>query len=187
MSYKKFLIVTLKELNSYYLTIAKDCFKIATNKNLNDEEKQNRIDALTYRLEYTANQDIYAVNEFGLSTHAVNEFGLSTLKKKQKEAEPQGLMDIKIQTRTAAFKACIDSIQALKADAHNIYARLCKNASSPKDAFSDDSLSCIAMAEYLEGLNEDATDFTAPGESKNVSLARMLTDYALERIKENHS
>ena len=177
MSYKKFLIGTLKELNSYYLTIAKDCFKIATNKNLNDEEKQNRIDALTYRLEYTANQNIYAVNEFGLST----------MKKKQKEAEPQGLMDIKIQTRKAAFKACIDSIQALKADAHNIYARLCKNASSPKDAFSDDSLSCIAMAEYLEGLNEEATDFTAPGESKNVSLARMLTDYALERIKENHS
>lgn len=178
---KKFLIGTLKELNSDYLTMAKGCFKIATNKNLNDEEKQNRVDVLTYRFEYTANQFIISVN-------SVMECDLSSLERKlQKAAEPQGLMDIKIQTHKAAHKACIDSIQALKADAHNIYARLCKNASSPKDAFSDDSLSCIAMAEYLEGLNEDTTDFTAPGESKNVSLARMLTDYALERIKENHS
>lgn len=180
---KKFLIDTLKELNSDYLTIAKGCFKIATNKNLNDEEKQNLVDALIYRFEYTANQNIIAVN-------SVMECDLSSLERKlQKKAEPQGLMDIKIQTQKAAHKACIDSIQALISDSHNIYARLCKTASSPKekDAFSDDSLSCIAMAEYLEGLNEDTTDFTAPGESKNVSLARMLTDYALERIKENHS
>lgn len=99
---------------------------------------------------------------------------------------PKSIWDMKIDTLKTAVMLTTERLTELKEDSKNVYSRLCKQnfAPSEKDAFSyNGSWSCTAMAEYLEGLNEDATDFTAPKESMNVSLARMQSMGALEEIK----
>lgn len=162
------------------------------SRNLRNPEYQKSLSETLSLLPYYMNAGNYDAARQLLSPFGDSSVSLSVLDNFLKAngfttaVLPKSIWDMKIDTLKTAVMLTMERIQELKDDSGIVYSRLCRHNYAPreKDAFSyNGSWSCTAMAEYLEGLNEDATDFTAPKESMNVALARMQSIGALEGIK----